>query len=292
MPDHLRRRFEIHLDRPDTKTFSPEDGTEYKEKTRSFIMAKRLIIALPFILLSIIFFRGASLFPEARFVFFALAGTGLFIATLILVLTPENTVPAHQYEQVYQSYSQIGSAVSNEPYVYVPKSPDHTDAETDGCVQLLITRGRAELLQKDSRPDSDSPYIDNGYGEERYIHPLGQSLFRDFESQLVGTFGSTPEEIAPQLSDALENGWELARRVEVTREQDNTYSFNVNGAICEPVDGFDHPIASFLGVGFTSGLDTPVRVTVTEGTEDNDQVITCTWENGESMTADDDDGNE
>lgn len=250
------------------------------------ISKSRRAIGLPFLVFGLLAAIAVRQFPDARFVLLAFAGTGLFIATLVFLITPQETVPASVFEQVYQSYVDVGASITTT-FVYVPLALN--DEGTDSDVRLVLPEGGEGAGPGGPDPNADLQLLEDGVSENRQVRPLGELFFREFESRLTVPFGSTPDEIATQLQDALENGWGLARKVEPNRRRDTEYTFDLVGPVCEPVDRFDHPIVSFLGVGFATGLNTPIRVTVTEPAEDSDCVITCTWED-EAETAADRDG--
>lgn len=239
-------------------------------------------IAVTYLILGLLSAIGAILFPEAQFVLLAFAGTGLFIATLALVIVPGDSVPASLYEQLYRSYAELGAITGTDTFVYVPQSP--TEGTTGGTTRLLVSTSHDGTGSASPELESDRQLLDEGRGAPRGIQPLGESLFQDFQSHLVGPLGSTPSEIASQLVDAIEKGWGFATRVEPTRERADEYTFAVDGSVCEPVDRFDHPIVSFLGVGLAAGLNTPVRVSVSDRGEYSDYVITCAWDRGMAST--------
>jgi hypothetical protein len=223
---------------------------------------------------------GGALFPDSRTVLFALGGTGVFAAVLTYYLTPEQFIAAEVGEGVYSALAETGSALIEElglqdEEIYVP-GPETAD---DPAVRLFVPQHTEFTL-----PDSealDSMFVITDAESERgvAVHPTGGPLFREFERTLSGDLHDETDLLAEQLSDGLVEQFELVESATPEIEgSDERVSVGLSGSAYGSVDRFDHPVASFLGVGFAAGLDCPVTVETTTVDDDRaDYLVTCSW---------------
>lgn len=207
---------------------------------------------------------GGFAFPQARDVLFGFGATGLFGSVLTHYLTGAKFVEATTVESIYAPVARNGAALSDslglQPWTdgtYVPAD----DAEP-------------ARLHLSASPDADRP------PDCARIPTTGGSLFKEFErSASVSPVIEQPGRVASQLTDALVEQFELvgAATVEVDVE-DGCASIEVTDSVLGNVDRFDHPVASFLAVGFAVSLSEPVTVDVVPVESAADWLITCRWE--------------
>lgn len=236
---------------------------------------------------------GAVAFPGARNVLFALGGIGLFAGVLTYYLTPERFVAAETGEGVYTAVATTGAELVAElglqdDRVYAPgRTPDEGVAD----VRLFVPN-RPEFAVPDAET-LESLFVVTDDDRERGIAPTptGGSLYREFESSMVGEVAERPADLAAQLADALVEGFELADSARAEVDSDGgQVRVEIAGSVYGPVGRFDHPVASLFGVGLAAALDAPVSLDVTP-VEDGpaDYVVTCEWdadpESGESPNA-------
>lgn len=218
---------------------------------------------------------GGLVFPDGREVLFVLGATGLFGGVLTLYLTPGQFVSADVGERVYAAMAANEAAIAgdlglSELRVYVP---------ADGSTARLYLPQRATF----ERPtDPDSPVIVDDESRGLWLEATGSFLFEEFERALAGGLADAPPLLATQLADGVVEQFELATAVEPDVETEGgRASFAVSGSAFGDVDRIDHPVASFLAVGFAVGMDRPVRVEVTADDGRADWLVTCRWETPE-----------
>ncbi|WP_240147637.1 MULTISPECIES: hypothetical protein [Halorussus] len=223
---------------------------------------------------------GAVLFPDARSVLFALAGTGVFGGVLTYFLTPERLLAAATGEQVYAAFAETGRRLVAElglqdDRVYAP-----ADATGEfGNVRLFVPQRSSYDVPAPA--ELGSLFVATEDGRERgvAVPPCGGSLFREFERSMTDSAADDPAVLADQLADAAVEGFELATSATADADPDGgRVAFEVAGSAYGSVDRFDHPVASLFGVGLTAGLDAPVTVDVTEGDGDSAFFVTCEWD--------------
>ncbi len=222
---------------------------------------------------------GAVLFPTARTVLFALAGTGLFLAILTYFLAPEQFLPATVGRDIYGTLAANERAVVDElglceTRIYFP-------LDSQQQVRLYVPQSSSAPLP-DETALADT-FVVTPACRGLSLQPTGNALFEQFERALTDELASEPAPLAAQLRDALVEQFELVESAEqsvpadVTREQGE---LTVGGltSVYGAVEQFDHPVVSFLGVGLARGLQQPVEVAVEpDGNDRVDFVVTCRW---------------
>jgi hypothetical protein len=233
--------------------------------------------ALALALLGVLAAVGGLLFPTARTVLFALAGTGLFLGILTYYLSPEQFLPATVGRDIYRALAGNERAVVDElglreTLVYVP---------TESGARLYLQQSSTESLPDSAALSETFVVTDETRGVA--FQPTGEALFTEFDRALTGELGSEPDEIARQLRDGLVEQFELLESTEQSVPPDATaaegeLTVGLTDSAYGPVDEFDHPVPSVLGVGLARGLDTPIEVTVeSDGNDRVDAVIRCQW---------------
>ena len=222
---------------------------------------------------------GGLLAPATRTVLFALGGTGIFLGILTYYLAPERFIPASVGREVYAALASneqrvVADLGLSEDRIYVPM-------EGEGRVRLYVPQQTAESL-----PDADAlaeTFVTADSHRGIALGPTGVPLFAEFERALSGETATTPADLTAQLSDALVEQFELVESAEHSLDPETTadagqLTVGIVDSIYGPPAQFDHPVASFLGVGVARGLDTPVAVSV-ESIADGraDAVVTCRW---------------
>ncbi|WP_241175393.1 hypothetical protein [Natronolimnobius sp. AArcel1] len=221
---------------------------------------------------------GGLLFPTAREVLIGLGATGLFGAVLTYYLTPTQFVAADVGERVYTATTAnladiVDELGLREDRIYVP-------GETEPA--RLYVPQHADISVPESR---SGPFVAAEESRGLLLTASGTELFREFERGLTGTLASAPPVLAEQLTDALIQQFELARSAEIdTDPEHNRITVAITESAFGPVDRFDHPIGSFLAVGFASGLGQPVRLEVTPDSGRADWLVTCRWGDIETVS--------
>ena len=234
---------------------------------------------------------GGLLFPDAREVLVALGATGLFGAVLTYYLTPSRFVAAEVGERVYAAAAANGAAIVDDlglhdERVYVPGETEPARLYVPQHAEYAIPEPRA------------GPIVVDDASRGLLLTATGAELFREFERGLTGTLADAPPVLAEQLTDALLEQFELVRSADVDADTErDRVTVAVAGSAFGDVDRFDHPVASFLAVGFAAGLERPIALEVTPGDERADWLLTCRWdgpadgrtrtENDSSATSDD-----
>lgn len=210
-------------------------------------------------------------FPGSRTVMFVLGATGLFGGLLTYYLTPERFIPAGIGERVYAGLADTLSDLVSElglsgTRVYVPLNDE---------VRLFVPQREPFDL-----PDAEALADTLVVGERDRTRglattPTGARLFEEFDAARTGPLSEDPGALAGQLSDAVVEGFELARsvRTEVDAESGRV-TFAVSGDAYGAPERFDHPVASFFAVGMARGLETPVTCVVSEGDDRADYLVT------------------
>lgn len=226
---------------------------------------------------------GAILFPAVRQVLLALAAIGIFGAVLTYYLTPESFIAASVGERVYAALAQTADKLIDElglatNQIYVP---------TEGPIpaRLFIPQHDDDELPE---PDALTDVLVVGENGTRGVSllPTGGYLFREFEQTLTEPFGATPEAAVRQLTDALIENFELARGVDVDKNLEGTtqrVTVRVSGSTYGETERLDNPIASLLGVGLATAVES--AVTVETVSDDDELLITCRWRIEETTTS-------
>jgi len=227
---------------------------------------------------------GAVLFAGARTVLFALAGTGIFLGILTYYLAPEQFLPAAVGRDVYGAMAATHEKMVSElglsdDRVYIPTP--------EGGVRLYVPQRSAGALPEGEAVEEAFVVFDGGRGLS--LRPTGEGLYGEFERALSGDLAATPAETGSQLTDALVEQFELVASVEQSASgsaEEGQLTVGVVDSAYGPLDRFDHPIVSFLGVGLARALGTPVAVTVArDGNDRVDAVVTCRWTAGAAVGA-------
>ncbi|AGB33757.1 hypothetical protein C488_15717 [Natrinema pellirubrum DSM 15624] len=214
-------------------------------------------------------------FADVRDVLFSLAAVGLFGGVLTYYVTPETFIAAGVGEQTYAALARNEASIAAElgltdDRVYVP-----TDTAED--VRLYIPQRTTDELPDIT--DRSGPIATDPDQRGLVLEPTGAGLFESFERTLTDDLATAPEPLAMQLTDGLVEQFELADSAESDVDASGG---RVTVAIVDSafgaVDRFDHPIASFLAVGFGTGLERPIRLEVTAGDDRSDWLVTCRWD--------------
>ncbi|WP_210424930.1 hypothetical protein [Halorussus halobius] len=240
---------------------------------------------------------GALAFPDARDVLFALGATGLFGAAMTYWLTPERFVAAGTGERVYAALAATGRELVGElglrdDRVYAPaRATDESFAD----VRLFVPQHPDYAVPDPYR--LDSLFVVDESGQRGVaLPPTGGALYREFEATMAGEVRSDPGALATQLADALVEGFEVvdSARADATPAAERAarpdaaadrnaaggrVTVAVAGSVYGPVDSFDNPVASFLGVGLAANVRRPVTtevVAVDDGAAD--YLVTCEWD--------------
>lgn len=213
-----------------------------------------------------------GLFPDSRQIFIALGATGIFAGILTYYLTPEQFVAARVGERVYAACANRETTIIEElglqtETVYIPR-------EEGEATQLFVP-----LNADYSLPDEQSsPLVLESGKRGLLVKTTGGALFKEFERTVSGELGTRPGDLATQLCDGLVDGFELAARADPDIDMDNQrVTVAITNSAYGAVDRFDHPIGSFLAVGFAIGLNQPVRLTVDRGGDRSDWLVTCRY---------------
>jgi len=251
---------------------------------------------------------------DLREILVAFAGAGLFGAVLAYWIRPGATADVDPPERVYAALAETGEALARDldlgdRRVYVPAEtapegfapaylavPGATRVN-DG--PLSETVARRPVFGTDERgldPERGGAAADRvrasgadgagsaggassgGGASGITVYPTGAALFDAFEGVTTNDLAADPVDLGDQISTGAVAGLELADAVDPAVDAaDGRATVTVENARFGAVDRFDHPVASFLGVGFALGLDSPVTVTVsTVGEAAYD--VTCEWD--------------
>lgn len=228
----------------------------------------------------IIAVASGLVFPDARSVLFAIGATGLFAGIITYYLTPERLVAVTTGDAVYAAHHATGTALVRElglepDRLYVPLDPTTGDAPA----RLYIPQSPTYDLPNDDQLDDLFVVTSDDTRRGVSIPPTGAALYREFGQIHAGALATDPAVLADQLTDGLVEGFELATRATPEADPDTgRVTVGVIDSALGAVDRFDHPIASFLGVGLAVGLNHPITIDVTTDTDDRfDARITATW---------------
>lgn len=229
-----------------------------------------------FVAIGILCFAGAATVPTAREPLLTLSGIGFFASVLAYGLTGGRFIDDEDGKRVYgtcaANLEAIAAAMgSSDERIYVPVS----EAGENG-VRLLVPADVDRFVQ--------GKFVDtivDPHGRGLLLYPIGGALFEEFEQALREPVASSPESLAEQLTDAL------CRRFEFVIDADSAVyadegeaTIAISGSAFGPVDKFDHPVASFLAVGFAVGLNRQISLAVTPDTDGERWLATCQWDEG------------
>lgn len=236
--------------------------------------------ALGLFLVGVVAAGGGFLFPDARTVLFALGGIGIFGGALTIYLTPESFVPASVGERVYRASAENGAALVadlglSDHRVYVPVGDE------DDAVRLYVPQsgeydvpGAAEL---------EAVFVLGAAGQRGVsLRPTGEPLFAEFERTLTAPLADRPVPLLDQLATALVEQFEIADSAEGNVDEDaGRAEVSVTGSAYGDIDQFDHPIASFLAVGFARAFERPVHIRTVTGDDREGTLVVLEWETGD-----------
>ena len=229
---------------------------------------------------------GAVLLPELRELLIALSATGLFGAVLTYVLTPERFVAASVGESVYGTLADNERAIvedldlRGEPVV-VPTSGEF------GPARLFVPLTGRDVKTGDGAevgatampvPEEDAlstPFVTTGQ-PGLAVEPTGGPLY-DGLVAATRTLPEAPADVGVVVADGLVEQFELVGGAEVDAEPGRV-TLAVDDSAYGPVDRFDHPVASLLATALAVTLKTPVSVSVDEGGEEGEWLVTCRWD--------------
>jgi hypothetical protein len=234
---------------------------------------------------------GAAIFPDARTVLFALAGTGLFAAALTYYVTPERFVAADIGERSYAAFAETADALVDQlglsdSRVYVP-------IEGAARARLFVPQRDSYLVPRPEALSAPLVVTENEREWGASFAPTGATLYREFERVLREPLSDEPAGLASQLSEGLTETFELAGGVEsdvdgstsprsdASADDDRCrVSFAVSDSAWGRIDRFDHPVQSFLAVGFAVGLGTHVEAHVVRVEDEGgrDALVALTWQ--------------
>ena len=219
-------------------------------------------------------------FPDTRTVLFALAGTGLFAGVLTYYLTPERFLAAAIGRDVYASLADNeGDLVTElglqETAVYVPRPREGSSAPP---AWLFVPHRSDYEVPDDDALDELFVVSETERSRGVSFRPSAAPLHEEFNRALADDLATEPAALADQLTEGLVEQFELAdsATTDIDPEGDRV-SIGISGSAYGPLDRFDHPIESFLGVGFARGLTLPVTVETTPADDRADILVTCRW---------------
>ena len=231
-------------------------------------------------MIGVVALGGALAIPELREVLVALGATGVFGAILTYFLTPERFVAASVGERIYGTLADNERAIADDldlrgRPVVVPATGSAAPAR---LFVPMIRENPDDRASIGAVPDAKalaSPFVvDEPHGLS--IEPTGAPLY-DALTDAAGELPSAPADVASVAGDALVEQFELVDAVEVDAEPGRV-TVAVDGSAYGPLDRFDHPVASLLATALAVELEAPVAVSVDEGGDRGEWLITCRWE--------------
>ncbi|WP_238705382.1 hypothetical protein [Natrinema pallidum] len=231
-------------------------------------------------LVGVFAFAAAILLPDASEVLFALASVGLFGGVLTYYLTPETFVAADVGERIYAAMAANEAAIADElglrdDRIYLPSN------DAVGACLYVPQQTSAELPASD---DVEAPILTVPEYRGLVLEPTGSPLFESFERALTGDLATVPAPLATQLADGLVEQFEFVGSAEPDADPSaGRVTIAITDSSFGAIDRFDHPIASFLAVGFVAGLERPIRLEVAAGGDRSDWLVTCRWGESEDV---------
>lgn len=227
--------------------------------------------ALALIVVGIVGVIGGIGFPDARTVLFALGATGIFSGVLTYVITPERFIAASVGTHLFEAIRAEREAMIDE----LGLRGEPVYALNDDTVRLFVPREHDGALP--TRSDLTDLFVvpDASKRGGVALYPTGGPLFTEFSETTDDSLGSDPQTVAPVITDAVVELFELADggAADVDAET-NRITFEFVGAGLGDPTSIDHPIASFLAVSLVTALEHPVEVDVTES---DPLTITCRY---------------
>lgn len=265
-PAELRTQIEILAEENDRlrTSYTQAKQTQYR-RTAAGLAALGILAVI-----------GGIFFETAQTVLFALGSTGLFGAVLTYYLTPEQFVSADVGRAVFSSLAANEAALSSElglieDQVYIPTG------ETTTAVRLFIPQMPLDRLPEAADLEQTLVTTESGI-KGLALTPSGRQLFREFAEARTGSATDEPAALATQLTEALIEQFELVQTAEPELDvETNRLTVSVSGSAYGDLDTFDHPVSSFLAVGFATELDRPVASTIQQASEDGEQLVTLRW---------------
>lgn len=243
-----------------------EENRRLRAERARALRARHRRTALGLVAVGLVAAAGAALFPGSREALFVLAATGLFGAVLTYSVTPERFVAAVVGEAAARTHADGLAAVAAD----VGLSDERVYLPGPGSGVRLFAPQRSAF----SVPDDPSPgFVVGDDPAERglVVDPTGDALFGEFERGLEGPLGEDPPTVADQLAEGLE-GFELVDRARPEADG-RTLRVGVAGSALGPVDGFDHPVVSFVATGAVRAFGDPVTAVVRPGGDRHDAVV-------------------
>ncbi|WP_254533381.1 hypothetical protein [Natrinema gelatinilyticum] len=218
---------------------------------------------------------AAVLFPDGREVLFALASVGLFGGVLTHYLTPETFVTANVGERIYAAMAANEAAIASE----LGLSSDRVYLPTDDAADTRLYIPQQTANELPTLDKLEGPILTDPEHRGLVLEPTGATLLEEFERALTDEFATAPAPLATQLADGLVEQFELAGNAEPDVDvASNRITVAIDDSAFGDLDRFDHPIISFLAVGFVTGLERPIRLEVTPANERSDWLVTCRWD--------------
>ena len=202
---------------------------------------------------------GAVLFPTLRTLLLALGATGLFTALLIYYITPERFVSAGVGRAVHAALATNHEAVVRELDLggdprYVPLG------EAGADVRLFVSREAGTPVPP--AEELRSLFVVSDEADHRGVafDPTGAALFEEFERALAGSLEDSLPALADQLRDALVEQFEIVDRIDFEAGEAGRLVVDVRGSAYGPIDRFDDPVTSFVGVGLAKATERPITL--------------------------------
>jgi len=244
--------------------------------------------AVALVTVGVVALLAALAFPSVREVLLAVGGTGVVLGILSVYLAPSpdrpQTLDAALYGTLATNQRDLCDALeSSDERVYVPVD--------DRRVRLFVPRDGVGDGPTAANLPSDAALRETVVGgpdspRGAAFDPTGASLVTELEASDGELVGVPPERAADRLVDALGGRFRLVQRADATVDAEaGEARITVDGNALAPIDGFDHPVASVLGVGLARALDRPVTVAV-ESDDEGGAVVTCRWATDEQETVD------
>lgn len=251
---------------------------ENEQLRETYVRAKRSEYrrtALGLAALGVLAVAGAALFPAVSTVLLAIGATGLFGAVLTYYLTPERFVAASVGERVYRATARNYDAIAAElglsdERVYVPGGTG------EPTVRLFVPRAGDHTIPSAAALEDVFVVTDDEREYGIALQPSGETLYAEYVETMRSTPTDEPAGLAAQLTDALVEAFELVE-VAAADVEAGRATVGIEASAYGAVDGFDHPVVSFLAVGFARHLEDPVTATVTDGDERYDSLVTLAW---------------
>ncbi|MUV86830.1 hypothetical protein GJ631_09695 [Natronomonas sp. CBA1123] len=197
-----------------------------------------------------------------------LAGTALVAGLLNHLLVSGRELPPAVTESVYTAFASAAENVVaerglSEHRVYVP-------ASGRSSARLVVPATSADPLQRDwGADDAVGP-------DDAVFTPTGEPLYRSFRRTRPPADATDPERTLSRLGDALDNGFELVDGVAVTAE-DGEAAVSFEACVLPDADRIDHPVPSFLAVGFAREFGRPVVVDSVRSDTDGSGTVVLRW---------------